>query len=127
MDRNRYGLGIRLLRQWQGSQAPVWEFDQLVEGPWPISTSCPLGRLWGRGSAFWRENWSKHPPFPAPDFDQLVEDPVKISEISGLRPSKFDPSTSLRALGSGGYRITVTTSIGQPQLAVLFQHTNLQC
>jgi hypothetical protein len=51
------------LGQRQGSQAPPKDFDQLVEGPWPISTSSPPGGLWGRGSAFWRENWSKHPHF----------------------------------------------------------------
>jgi hypothetical protein len=85
-------------RSTQGSQAPLRDFDQLVEGPGPISTSCPPGGLWGRGSAFWRENWSKHPPFRAHNFDQLVEVTFKISEISGLRPSHFDPSTSLRAL-----------------------------
>jgi hypothetical protein len=82
----------------QGSQAPPRYFDQLVEGPWPISTSCPPGGLWERGSGFWRENWSKHPPKRAHNFDQLVEDAFNISEISGLRPSHFDPSTSLRAL-----------------------------
>jgi hypothetical protein len=84
----------------QGSQAPLRGFDQLVEGPWPISTSCPPGGLWGRGSAFWRENWSKHPPFRTQNLDPLVEDPFKISRISGLPPSHFDPSTSLRALHS---------------------------
>jgi hypothetical protein len=31
-------------------------------------------------------------------FDQPVEDPSTFSEISGLRPVNFDPSTSLRAL-----------------------------
>jgi hypothetical protein len=82
----------------QGSQAPLRDFDQLVGGPWPISTSCPPGGLWGRGSAFWRENWSKHPPFPAQNFDQLVDNPFKISEALDLRPSNVDPSTSLRAL-----------------------------
>jgi hypothetical protein len=88
-------------RMGQGLQAPLRDFDQLVEGPWPISTSCPTGGLWGRGSAFWRENWSKHPPLWAQNFDQLVEDPLNISRIPGLRPSNFDPSTSLRALGWG--------------------------
>jgi hypothetical protein len=47
----------------QGSQAPLRDFDQLVEGPWPISTSCPPRGLWGRGNAFWWEKWSKHPHF----------------------------------------------------------------
>jgi hypothetical protein len=89
-----------LVHQFQGSQAPLRDFDQLVEGPWPISTSCPPGGLWGRGSAFWRENSSKHPPSRAQNFDQLVEDPFKFSEIPGLGPSHFDPSTSLRALTS---------------------------
>jgi hypothetical protein len=69
----------------QGSQAPLKDFDQLVEGPWPISTSCPPGCLWGRGSAFWRENWSKHPPFWAQTFDQLVDGPFKISDRSSRR------------------------------------------
>jgi hypothetical protein len=65
------------------------------------------GASWGRGSAFWRENWSKQPPFRAQNFDQLVEDPFRISEISGLRPSHFDPSTSLRALPQGsGFTIS---------------------
>jgi hypothetical protein len=98
----------------QGSQAPPRDFDQLVEGPWPISTSCPPGGLWGRGSAFWRENWSKHPPLRAQNFDQLVEDPFNISEISGLRPSHFDPSTSLRALHS---TVLVSGNIMPPDVA----------
>jgi hypothetical protein len=86
------------LRVGQGSQAPLEVFDQRVEGPWPITTSCPPGGLWGRASAFWRENRSKCQPFRAKKFDQPVEDPSTFSEISGLRPVKFDPSTSLRAL-----------------------------
>jgi hypothetical protein len=82
----------------QGSQAPPADFDQLVEGPWPISTSCPPGGLCGGASAFWREIWSKFPLFRVQKFDHLIEDPSKISEISGLRPKIFDPSMSLRAL-----------------------------
>jgi hypothetical protein len=38
------------------------------------------------------------PPVSGPKFRLLVEDPLKNSECSGLRPSNFDPSTSLRAL-----------------------------
>jgi hypothetical protein len=33
----------------QGSQAPLGYFDQLVEGPCPISTSCPPGGPLGAG------------------------------------------------------------------------------
>jgi hypothetical protein len=55
---------------------PLRDFEQLVEGPWPILTSCPPGGLWARGSAFWRENWSTHPPFRAQISAQLVEDPI---------------------------------------------------
>jgi hypothetical protein len=40
------------------------------------------------------------PPVSGQTFDQLVESPLKVSEISGLRPSNFDPSTSLRALAT---------------------------
>jgi hypothetical protein len=78
----------------QGSQAPPADFNQLVEGPWPISTSCPPGGLCCWASAF----WSKYPLFRAQGFDQLIEQPAKISEISGLRPKNFNPSMSLRAL-----------------------------
>jgi hypothetical protein len=39
----------------QGSQAPLGEFDLLVEGPWPISTSWPPGGLLGRAIAFWQK------------------------------------------------------------------------
>jgi hypothetical protein len=87
-------------RSQQGSQAPLGGFDQLVEGPWPISTSCPPGGPLGRASAFWRENRLKHPPFRLQNLDQRVEDPSTVSRISGLRPLNFDPSTSLRALGA---------------------------
>jgi hypothetical protein len=34
----------------QGSQVSLEDFDQLVEGSWPISTSCLPGDLWGRAS-----------------------------------------------------------------------------
>jgi hypothetical protein len=97
-EQDALGLCKSHWRWTQGSQAPLEDFDQLVEGPRPISTSCPPGGLRGRGSGFWRENWSKHPPFRAQNFDQLVEDPFNIYEISGLRPTNSDPSTSLRAL-----------------------------
>jgi hypothetical protein len=82
----------------QGSQPPPGNFDQLVEGPWQISTRCPPGGLCGGASAFWREIWSRHPLFRAQNFDQLVEDLSKISEDRGLRPLNFDPSMRLRAL-----------------------------
>jgi hypothetical protein len=52
----------------------------------------------GGGEVPFGARWSKHPPFRAQNFDQLVEDPFKNSKISGLRLSHFDPSTSLRAL-----------------------------
>jgi hypothetical protein len=58
------------------------------------------GVLWGRACAYWREIWSKCPPFRVQNFDQPVEDPSTISETSGLRPVNFDPSTSLRALSN---------------------------
>jgi hypothetical protein len=60
--------------------------------------TAPKGASGGRQSAIWREIWSKSPLFRAQNFDQLVEDPSKVSKISGLRPVNFDPSTSLRAL-----------------------------
>jgi hypothetical protein len=88
--------------QYQGSQAPLGDFGELVEGPWPSSTSCPPGALWWRASAFkapsWGENGSKHPPFWVQTIDQLVADPATTAEISGLLPMDFDPLTSLRAL-----------------------------
>jgi hypothetical protein len=52
-------LAAALGRCQQGSPAPLADFDQLVEGPWPISTSCPPGGLCCWASAFWREIWSK--------------------------------------------------------------------
>jgi hypothetical protein len=82
----------------QCSQAPPADFDQLVEGPWPISTSCPPRGLCGGASAFWRGIWSKYPLFGVQEIDHLIEDPSEISEILGLRPENFDPSMSLRAL-----------------------------
>jgi hypothetical protein len=60
--------------------------------------TAPKGASGGRQSAIWREIWSKSPLFRAQIFDQLVEDPSKVSTISSLRPVNFDPSTSLRAL-----------------------------
>jgi hypothetical protein len=56
----------------QGWQPPPGDFDQLVEGPWQISMSCPPGGLCGGASAFGREIWSTHPLFRAQDYDQLV-------------------------------------------------------
>jgi hypothetical protein len=87
-----------IINQVQGSQPPPRDFDQLVEGPRSISTSCPPGGLCGGASAFWREIWSKHPLFRAQMFDQLVEDLSRISENRGLRPLGFDPWMRLRAL-----------------------------
>jgi hypothetical protein len=82
----------------QGSQPPPADFDQLVEGPWPISTSCPPRGPCGGASAFWREIRSKLPLFRAQIFDQLVEGLCNISGTRGLRPQYFDPSMRLRAL-----------------------------
>jgi hypothetical protein len=83
----------------QGSQAPVGEFDQLVEGPWPISTSCASGCLWGRASAFWREKWSKRPTFRARNFDQPVEDLFRIFRNFGPSAREFRPVDELASPG----------------------------
>jgi hypothetical protein len=56
------------------------DFDQLVEGPWPISTSCPPVGLCGGASAFWRENWLIPPPVLGSEFGS-----------AGRRPSLEDP------------------------------------
>jgi hypothetical protein len=94
-----YRVSVSAIRpSHQGSQAPLGDFDQLVEGPWPISTTCPPRGPPGAGKCIWAENWSKQPPFRAQNFDHLVEDPSTIPEVSGLRPVNFDRSTSLRAL-----------------------------
>jgi hypothetical protein len=49
-------------------------------------------------SGVFRQYRSKHPFILGQNFDQPVEDPFEISENRGLRPQKFDPSMSLRAL-----------------------------
>jgi hypothetical protein len=71
---------------------------------------APPGGLWGRASVFWREDPSKCQPFRAQNFDQPVEDPSTCSEITGLRPVNFDPSTSLRALTCAAYAVRLLSS-----------------
>jgi hypothetical protein len=82
----------------QGSQAPLGDIDQLVEGPWAISTSWPPRGPPGAGKCILAGESVETSPFWLRNIDQLVEDPSTISKIPGLRPVNFDPSTSLRAL-----------------------------
>jgi hypothetical protein len=62
-------------------------FDQLPTKGVSVAGQVPFGG-----------NLVETPPVSARNFDQLVEDPSKNSEISGLRPENFGPSMSLRAL-----------------------------
>jgi hypothetical protein len=79
----------------QGWQAPLGDFDQLLEGPWPISTSRPSGGLWGRASALWRVNWTKCPPVSSTKIRSAGRRPFR--NIRNFRPSarEFRPFDEL--------------------------------
>jgi hypothetical protein len=82
----------------QGSQAPPRDFDQLVDGHWPISMGAPIDPCRGVFPRFSGSTGRNNPSFWANISISRVEEPFKISEIWGLRPQNFDPSMSLRAL-----------------------------
>jgi hypothetical protein len=103
---------------YQGSQPPPEDFDQLVEGLWPISTSCPPGGLCGGASALWREIWSKHPLTRAQNLGQLVEGLSNISE-KGAFGSRIRPVDEVACPGVYYSFVKITLSTQPRELTVV--------
>jgi hypothetical protein len=79
----------------QGSQAPPGDFDQLVEGPWPISTSCPpRGSLW-RGKCLLAGDLVETPPVSGPKFRSAGRRPFQNLRNFGPSARKFRPVDEL--------------------------------
>jgi hypothetical protein len=90
----------------QGLQAPITrDFDQLVEGPWPVSTSCPPGALCSGASAFWREKWSEHPRF---ELIFSISWPKSLQQLPKFRA--YSPRLSTRRCHRSGLRALKSTA-----------------
>jgi hypothetical protein len=93
-------VGVTDMLHSQGSQAPLEDFDQLVEGPWPIPTNCPQRSLRGQAECNLAGDLVEKPPVSGPNFRSAGRRPFQSFHNFGPKAVNFDPSTSLRAVST---------------------------
>jgi hypothetical protein len=79
----------------QGSQAPLEDFDQLVEGPWPISTNCPQRSLRGQAECNLAGDLVEKPPVSGPNFRSAGRRPFQSFHNFGPSAREFRPVDEL--------------------------------